>query len=186
VSAPPDRRPALIAPAGGWQAAMTATGTTYHVLDPVDDHPRPLTERRALCGISPVFPVRPTGGGDVCEATPLCRRCKATLLLYTEAAAPTLGPDPLLHLLRAGGLRGDDVSIAAGIARGYLAAELNNAIARGEVVLNERAQRRALAGRDTSPLRFGALMLAWARDAVHNRRVWPPPDVVGEPPGEPQ
>lgn len=179
------RGPRLIAPAGGWQASMTANASTYHVLDPVDDHPR-ATDRRALCGIGPVFPVKPVGATDVRDATPLCRRCRKSLLLYAEPTPAAQGPDPLLHLLRAGGLRGDDVAVAAGIARGYLANEFNSALARGELALIGRVQRRALAGRDTSALRLGSLMLAWARDVAHARRLWPPATDVGEPPGEPE
>ena len=182
---PGEQVPGLIAPAGGWILVLMANGSTYHVLDPADD-PRAMPEhRRALCGRGPAFPVTLPGIADVREAAPLCRACRKTLGHYAEPLPPTHGPDPLLHLLRAGGLDAGYAATAAGICRGYLASEANSAIARGEVVLNERATRRAFAGRDTTTLRTGALMLAWARDVVHGRRVWPP-DPIDDPPGEPE
>ncbi len=169
-------------PPGGWRHAMTASGIAVHLCDP-EDHDVPAGgERRALCGIGPVFPVVPAHTDNVTEASPLCRRCKSALAHYAQPPAPAHGPDPLLHLLRAGGLAPHQAQIAAGICRGYLASEMNSAVARGEVVLNERATRRGFAGRDTSALRAGSLMLAWARDVVHARRVWPPQPEPDPPP----
>lgn len=183
MTAQPQDGGGLVAPAGGWIVVLTANGSTYHVLDPADEVTAMPQARRALCGRGPVFPVNVPGYTDPATVTPLCRACARALELYAEPPAPAHGPDPLLHLLRAGGLDAGHAAVAAGICRGYLSSEFNSAIARGEVVLNERAARRGFAGRDTSQLRTGALMLAWARDALHARRLWPPAP-CGDPPGD--
>jgi hypothetical protein len=173
---------------------MTASGVAVHICDPGDVDVAPLVDRRALCGIGPVYfaPHR----GDPFAVNGLCARCARIAAAWVPSAADQLptpaGPDPLLPLLRAAGLRDVDAVAAAAIARGYLASETQNALARAGIAASatqRRTQEAAdkLAGAPAvhpAPMTWRGISagLSWARDLVHARRTWPP---QSEPPAPP-
>lgn len=171
----------MLAPAGGWKNAMTAAGHSPHLLDPVDGDSRISTERRTLCGRREVYVTR-YPGVDPLEVPQLCRKCRHAAGLYRPLPPVDPikdGPDPLVRLLQAGGLEESQARAAAGIARGYLSSEVNSALARGELAVQERRLRLATDGLDPGPMRNAGFGIGWAREVVHARRVWPAEKVAG-------
>lgn len=163
----------LIAPASGWQTVMAASGGTVHLLDPSDADLRDRSARRALCGRREVYQA-PHPGQDPLTVANLCRLCRRAASLYREPPPVEAGPDPLVRLLVIGGLSSDQARSASSIARGYLSAEFNSALARGEVDAGQRRVRAVAAENDPVALRALGAGIAWARDIVHARRTWPP------------